>query len=331
VLAPFSFDPVHPYAGGQHRGVDIGADAAGESIVAPAAGTVSFAGTVPTSGRSVTIQTPDGYSVTLTHLGSALVVKGQTVAEQEPVGTVGPSGTAEVDGPYVHLGIRTTSDPNGYLDPLGFLPPAATGDVTNDPTSSQPGSGSGSSTATGGAPSSSTGSSSPSGNTATSSTGDASSSHRQGRTSAHEEERTRKARSETRSDRPSQRPAVSQGEEAAPTSRPAIQGHAERSRNSSRRPVHEPAAAPEPTRVYAGHAVAASAPVAQPSSTRRQTSGPLLPLILNGVAALVALGAALAAARGRRGRRPAVSPGTATRVLPLPSRRVERWHASRAA
>ena len=123
VLQPFAYDEAHPYASGQHRGVDIGADSAGETVVAPAAGTVSFAGTVPTNGKSVTIETADGYSVTLTHLGSIGVVKGAAVAEQDAVGTVGPSGTPEVDGPYVHLGIRVTADPNGYVDPLGLLPP----------------------------------------------------------------------------------------------------------------------------------------------------------------------------------------------------------------
>src|SRR5204863_44617 len=55
VVQPFSYDESHPYAPGQHRGVDIGADA-GETVVAPAAGTVSFAGTVPTNGKTVTIE-----------------------------------------------------------------------------------------------------------------------------------------------------------------------------------------------------------------------------------------------------------------------------------
>lgn len=40
-----------PYAGGQHRGLDIGG-VTGESVRAPIGGTVSFAGTVPTHGRS---------------------------------------------------------------------------------------------------------------------------------------------------------------------------------------------------------------------------------------------------------------------------------------
>src|SRR5579864_6326189 len=58
VLLGFVFDPSHPYAGGQHRGVDIGA-APGTPVAAPASGTVTFAGTVPTSGKSVTIAPAD--------------------------------------------------------------------------------------------------------------------------------------------------------------------------------------------------------------------------------------------------------------------------------
>ena len=62
VVLPFSFDPAHPYAAGQHRGIDVGG-APGETIEAPAAGVVTFAGTVPGSGKSVTILTSDGWSV----------------------------------------------------------------------------------------------------------------------------------------------------------------------------------------------------------------------------------------------------------------------------
>jgi hypothetical protein len=125
LLQPFTYDESHPYAAGQHRGIDIGAEAAGQAVLAPAGGTVSFAGTVPTSGACVTIETPDGFSVTLTHLGSIRVGEGDVVAEGDEVGAVGPSGTPEHDEPYVHLGVRRTSDPNGYLDPLAFLPPLA--------------------------------------------------------------------------------------------------------------------------------------------------------------------------------------------------------------
>ena len=122
VLQPFRFDPAHPYAAGQHRGIDVAGDA-GSAVAAPAAGTVTFAGTVPTSGKSVTITTPDGYAVTLTHLGSIALARGATVAEGDGAGTVGPSGEAEVAQPYVHLGVRIASEPQGYLDPGSFLPP----------------------------------------------------------------------------------------------------------------------------------------------------------------------------------------------------------------
>lgn len=49
VLQGFSFDRAHPYAAGQRRGVDIGATA-GAPVLAPAAGTVTFAGPVPEAG-----------------------------------------------------------------------------------------------------------------------------------------------------------------------------------------------------------------------------------------------------------------------------------------
>jgi hypothetical protein len=110
-----------PYAAGQHRGIDIGGPS-GTTVAAPASGYVSFVGTVPVSGRAVTIQTTDGYSVTLTHLGSTTVRRGETVTEGAVVGMIGPSGEVEHDVPYLHLGIRRSEDPNGYVDPLLFLP-----------------------------------------------------------------------------------------------------------------------------------------------------------------------------------------------------------------
>jgi Peptidase family M23 len=113
VLSTFAFDPAHPYAAGERRGIEVGAHD-GAAVAAPAAGTVSFAGTVPDSGRSVTIETPDGYSVTLTQLRSLAVVKGAAVAEGDRVATAAGS---------VHLGIRVTANAQGYVDPLSFLPP----------------------------------------------------------------------------------------------------------------------------------------------------------------------------------------------------------------
>lgn len=121
VLRHFDFGG-DAYAGGQHRGVDLGAPA-GSAVVAPAAGAVSFAGTVPGGGKVVTIRTADGFSATLVHLGSIGVMRGALVAEGTQVGTIGPSGEPEVDEPYVHFGVRVTAEPEGYLDPLSLLPP----------------------------------------------------------------------------------------------------------------------------------------------------------------------------------------------------------------
>jgi hypothetical protein len=126
VLQPFVFDTAHPYAGGEHRGIDV-AGPAGAAVLAPRAGTVTFAGTVPGSGLSLTIATDDGYAVTLTHLGALSVARGATVAEGAPVGRLGSGGDGEHAQPYVHLGVRIAAQAQGYVDPATLLParPAA--------------------------------------------------------------------------------------------------------------------------------------------------------------------------------------------------------------
>src|SRR6266511_3380371 len=121
VLRPFAFG-TDPYAGGQHRGVDIGAPL-GALVAAPAAGTVSFTGSVPGGGHAITIRTSDGYSVTLLQLGAIGVLRGSVVAEGAAVGTVGESVDAVTHESHVHLGIRYTENENGYVDPLSLLPP----------------------------------------------------------------------------------------------------------------------------------------------------------------------------------------------------------------
>ena len=310
MLQPFSYDAANPYAAGQHRGIDIGADSAGGTVVAPAAGVISFAGTVAANGKTVTIQTPDGYSVTLTHLGTTLVAKGATIAERDAIGTIGPSGAAEVEGPYVHLGIRVTADPEGYLDPLSFLPAAATGadsgSTSSQPGSSQTGSSSGSSSAT---------THKPAGSKAQRSR----TSRTKPNVSSGEGGRANESRPEARPARSAQHPAVTHSDDAG--------GHAQRSAvtvtTSLRRPVVEPAAPDESTRLDAGHEIRRGAPV-----TRRVPTVPL-PLVLNGAAAFVALAAAFAASRSRR-RRPAVGRADA-QVLHLPPRFTERRTRSRAA
>jgi len=121
VLRPFSFDRAHPYAAGQHRGIDLGAPG-GRPVLAPADGVVSFAGTVPTGGKTVSIKTAFGYTATLVHLGSISVQRAALVHEGTTIGTVGPSGVVDFTEPYVYFGVRVTTDDQGYVDPLTLLP-----------------------------------------------------------------------------------------------------------------------------------------------------------------------------------------------------------------
>ena len=109
------------YTASGHRGIDI-AGAAGAQVLAPAAGQVSFAGSLPSNGRAVSIRTADGWAVTLTQLGSVIVSVGDGVAEGETVGTI--AATSEPAAfPHVQLGTRRADDPRGYVDPLTLLPP----------------------------------------------------------------------------------------------------------------------------------------------------------------------------------------------------------------
>ncbi|HJQ50025.1 MAG TPA: M23 family metallopeptidase [Gaiellaceae bacterium] len=330
VVEPFVYDAAHPYASGQHRGIDIGADATGESVVAPAAGTVSFAGPVPTSGTSVTIETADGYSVTLTHLGSLVVTKGTSVTEGEEVGTIGPSGTPETAGPYVHLGIRATSDPDGYVDPLGFLPPVAdtggsdSSSTATQPVATQPSAGSASPPA----PASQNQPAPPA--TATTPAPAASATGTIVRTNrAHVSQRGRGTAQKTHSDvRPqssSKRSPVSQ----RLTSRGRVSRHprlphrhASTPMPAARRRVVEVAAPGEPTGLDAGHTLRPPQVVVQPEL--RQASADLLALFLNGAAALVALAAAFAAARRHSG----TNRVAGAQILHLPTRSPTRRRAA---
>jgi Peptidase family M23 len=303
VLQAFAYDEAHPYASGQHRGVDLGADS-GETVVAPAAGTVSFAGTMPTNGKSVTIETADGYSVTLTHLGSIGVVKGATVAEQDAVGAVGPSGTPEVDGPYVHLGIRVTADPNGYVNPLGLLPPDTESSATeSDSSVSQPSSSSA-------APASKPVPAAPRKRRVATSHGSRPAARSHART--HPQVRVQEPRSKARTSRSSHRPA-------------AVRDRASEQTGSSRRPVVEPVAH-RPIGLDPGHELRPPVSITQP---RRKPSSSLPELVCNGAAAMFAL--ALVFAASQRRRRPRASFTTGAEVLQLPQSAVAHPRVSRAA
>ena len=219
--------------------------------------------------------------------------------------SVGPSGTPEENGPYVHLGIRVAADPNGYVDPLGLLPaPAESGASSTVTTPVQARSSSGTSARTVHKPAKTRGSAVRA---------------RHGRVAVHQHERAQEPRAEAHPNRSTVRSAVHDDERA--------RQHAAAPPRSLRRPVVETAQlGGEPTRLGAGHEIRPSAPA--PAPGRRQ-SGPLLELVCNWVAALFAIGAALAADRRRR--RSDACPAESAQVLRLPPPAVGPLHRSRAA
>ena len=113
-----------PYAGGQHRGIDIAA-AAGTPVVAAAGGEVRFAGTAGSSGLTVSVRTADGFDTSYLHLSSFAVRAGARVSAGERVGAVGTTGTRSAVQPHLHFGVREAGTRHAYVDPLSMLPPAA--------------------------------------------------------------------------------------------------------------------------------------------------------------------------------------------------------------
>ncbi|HEY6776737.1 MAG TPA: M23 family metallopeptidase, partial [Thermoleophilaceae bacterium] len=80
-----------PYAGGQHRGIDI-AGPVGARVVAAAGGEVHFAGTAGSSGLTVSIRTADGFDTSYLHLSSVSVRERELVSSGDVLGAVGMTG-----------------------------------------------------------------------------------------------------------------------------------------------------------------------------------------------------------------------------------------------
>jgi Peptidase family M23 len=117
VLRAFALG-ANPYAGGQHRGVDLGAPP-GSPVHSACAGRVSFAGLVPRGGRTVSVRCGE-IVATYGQLGSIAVRRGQDVAPAATLGAVGRSGDPLDRNPHVHLGARDAAT-GRYIDPLGLL------------------------------------------------------------------------------------------------------------------------------------------------------------------------------------------------------------------
>lgn len=109
------FDPPDSPYGSGHRGVDVAAPL-GTVAIAPADGTVSFAG--PVGGRLfLTIDHGAGLGSTMSWVGSLLVRRGDDVRRGDPVAT---TGGGHVGDPVanLHLGVRLD---DVYVDPLTYL------------------------------------------------------------------------------------------------------------------------------------------------------------------------------------------------------------------
>ena len=118
VLTPYSNDNSQPYAGGMHRGIDIGAGV-GARVVAARAGTVTHAGAVGSSGLTVSVRTADGRHLTsYLHLSAIDVREGEPVAAGARIGAVGTTGRRSVEEPHLHFGVRLTQPAGHYVDPL---------------------------------------------------------------------------------------------------------------------------------------------------------------------------------------------------------------------
>jgi murein DD-endopeptidase MepM/ murein hydrolase activator NlpD len=149
------------YASGTHDGVDFGTPV-GTPVQAVRQGVIKGMGNtdemnatlkkegIPgcySYGRWILIQHDDGLSTIYGHLSSTIVVVGQQVTDGQIIGYSGGApgayGSGYSTGPHVHLGLYATqavkieryttsigcklesipiAPPNGYLDPLAYLP-----------------------------------------------------------------------------------------------------------------------------------------------------------------------------------------------------------------
>ncbi len=109
------FDPPGTPFGAGHRGIDVAA-ATGSLVRAPAAGVITFAGSV--GGRLfVTIDHGGGLLSTCSFLSAILVHEGDVVIQGQSIALSGSGHVGDVI-PNVHVGVRLNG---AYVDPLLYL------------------------------------------------------------------------------------------------------------------------------------------------------------------------------------------------------------------
>jgi murein DD-endopeptidase MepM/ murein hydrolase activator NlpD len=117
------FDPPDTPFGAGHRGIDI-AVAPGTPILAPEAGTVSFAGRVG-GELFVTIVHGGGLSSTYSWISAAAVRKGDVVSRGQTIGATG-TGHPGASVPHLHFGVKLDGE---YVDPSELLAPLGVQDL----------------------------------------------------------------------------------------------------------------------------------------------------------------------------------------------------------
>jgi murein DD-endopeptidase MepM/ murein hydrolase activator NlpD len=117
------------YKGVYHRGIDI-ADRSLPNLVAPASGTVIFAGcygTCPplgstyggsTYGWSIQIDHGNGYTTWYAHLKNIYVRTGQSVSRGSVIGQMGSTGRST--GPHLHFELRKGSAYGTQVNPIYY-------------------------------------------------------------------------------------------------------------------------------------------------------------------------------------------------------------------
>ena len=98
-----------------HAGIDI-SNRPGTPIIAPARGTVTFAGWDGAYGLSVTIDHGGNIVTRYAHMQKTMVTEGQVVQREEVIGTLGNTGRST--GPHLHYEVRIGGVPT---NPMRFI------------------------------------------------------------------------------------------------------------------------------------------------------------------------------------------------------------------
>jgi len=116
-----------------HSGADV-AGAAGDSVLAPVSGSVTFVGLVPAGegarATAVTIQTADGDKVTLLPFEDIRCSRGARADAGDELGTLAGSGDVSSASTHLHLSLRRGTL---YVDPAPLLVAAAPAPVPSTP------------------------------------------------------------------------------------------------------------------------------------------------------------------------------------------------------